>query len=236
MFLYILWFLPSNYYTFLHPETTKLSKMLLLLVLGLACCIAAVPVQAPERLPVPKFPFLDEVNDEGRKEFQTIFNIQDLTRSEWEIRMLAWAEKYNIKQSFLTYKEKLEKDKEAAEAELMATMEKLMQFFKDYQAIGDNYNLTWKQAAEERQELVKKLTLKQKEAAVLLGELFAPVDESQAAQQQKPQEQYVPGPYGLQEQEEYGVGQQDHAYGETAYQAVQYGQSPYGEKGEKASQ
>ncbi|RCN48811.1 hypothetical protein ANCCAN_05094 [Ancylostoma caninum] len=204
--------------------------MLLLIVVGLACCIAAVPVQAPEKLPVPKFPFLDEVNDKGKEEFQTIFNTQDLTRAEWEIRMLAWAEKYNIKQSFLNYKEKLEKDKEAAEAELMATMEKLMQFFKEYQAVGDNYNLTWKQAAEERQELVKKLTPKQMEAAALLGELFAPADDSQAAQQQKPQEQYAPGPYGLREREEYGVGEQGQAYGETAYQAVHYGQSPYGEK------
>ncbi|EYC18828.1 hypothetical protein Y032_0026g1391 [Ancylostoma ceylanicum] len=215
----------------MHPaaEITKRSEMLLLVLLGVACCIAAVPVQAPEKLPVPKFPFLDEVNDEGKQEFQKIFNTQDLTRSQWETKMLAWAEKYNIKQSFLNYKEKLEKDKEAAEAELMATMEKLMQFFKEYQAVGDNYNLTWKQAAEQREELVKKLTPKQIEAAALLGELFAPVDQSQAAQQ-KPQEQYVPGPYGLQEQNEYGVGEQGHSYGETAYQAVQYGQSPYGEK------
>lgn len=39
----------------------------------------------------------------------------------------------------MSYKQKLEKDKEAAESALMMTMEKLICFFKKYQAIGDNF-------------------------------------------------------------------------------------------------
>lgn len=73
---------------------------------------------------------------------------------------------------------------------------------------------------------MKELTPKQMEAAALLGELFAPADETQPMEK-KEREEYVVGPYGIQEKEEYGSGQQGQAYGEAAYQAVQYGQSPY---------
>ncbi|KAK6748860.1 hypothetical protein RB195_001465 [Necator americanus] len=196
-------------------QTRKVFDMhFLLLLAGFLVYTTAQPTQNFNK--IPNFPFLQGVSALGLQEFQKLFNTRDLTRSQWEANILRWAEKFNVKQSVLQFKQKVEKEKQAAEDELLEAMAKLMQFFKEYQDVGDNSKLTWSQADAKRQELVTKLTPKQQQAAAALSEIFAPVYDEQT---QKQPEQYVPGPYGPRERQQYGVGEQ-----------AAYGESPYGER------
>ncbi|KHJ92525.1 hypothetical protein OESDEN_07587, partial [Oesophagostomum dentatum] len=115
-----------------------------------------------------------------------------------------------FQKSVLSFKEKLEKDKKTAEAELQQALTKLPQFFRDYKQIAEDTRLTWKQAEEKRDQLVKKLTPKEQQAAAILSQLFAPVDESEARSKQYGPGaggQYPQGQYGQQGQQFYGDGQ-----------------------------
>ncbi|KHJ92524.1 hypothetical protein OESDEN_07586 [Oesophagostomum dentatum] len=67
---------------------------MLVLLFALICLAAAQPMQ---RNQLPKFPFLNQVGFAAQQEFQNIFSTRDLTRPQFEERIMRWAEKYNVK-------------------------------------------------------------------------------------------------------------------------------------------
>ncbi|EYC18832.1 hypothetical protein Y032_0026g1392 [Ancylostoma ceylanicum] len=167
---------------FLHVQVyccnMKFNSLKLLILLGVVVSTLGNPPAfgPPLDTPPPPFPFLEEVGYTAVQEFQKIFQDTSLSGFQWNGLLLSWAQRNNVTDSYLTFKNNLEREERKGEFNLVRCLEELRNFFYEYHRISNNLVYTWDQVQELRQELMKKLTRIQMRIAVRLSNLYTPGD------------------------------------------------------------